>query len=146
MQEQGFVGAVRLRLGPSRLLAATLIVGHLGAAVCLPLLKWGSIRSGLALLAIGVSLVSGLRREAWRCTVATVTRVQVDGRGQLLLTRRNGRRIRGRLLPGSFVAPFLVILRWRPETGGRTRHTAVAADGTDEVSHRLLRVLLRHPL
>jgi hypothetical protein len=146
MDETGFSGEVRLRLGSSRLLAGMLIAGHLVGALCLPLLKWGVAWCWPAILAIGVSLVHGLRREAWRCAGMAVTWAHVDGRGRLLLTLRNGRKVDGRLLPGSFAAPVLVILRWRPENGGRVRHTVVAADGTVPASHRLLRVLLRHPL
>lgn len=146
MDKAGFSGVVRLRHGSSRLLATTLIAGHMAGAVGLLFLKWDAVWLRLVLLGLGISLVLGLRREAWRCAMGSVTQLVVHGGGRLLLVRRDGRRVEGALVPGSFVAPFLVILRWRPPDGGRTRHVTVAADGTDARGHRLLRVLLRHPL
>ncbi|MDE2624631.1 MAG: hypothetical protein KGM40_04355 [Betaproteobacteria bacterium] len=146
MDRAGFSGVVRLQHGPSRLLAATLIAGHMVGAAGLLLLKWDAAWLRLVLLALGLSLILGLRREAWRCAMGSVTQLVVHGGGRVLLVRRDGRRIEGVLVSGSFVAPFLIILRWRPPAGGRIRHVTVAADGTDAQGHRLLRVLLRHPL
>ncbi|MDE1989074.1 MAG: hypothetical protein KGI82_01285 [Betaproteobacteria bacterium] len=146
MDSAGFSGAVRLQHGSSRLLAATLIAGHMAGAVGLLFTQWDAVWIRLALLALGLSLVLGLRREAWRCAMGSVAQLVVHGGGRVLLIRRDGRRIEGTLVSGSFVAPFLVILRWRLPGGGRVRHVTVAADGTDAQGHRLLRVLLRHPL
>ncbi|MDE2343966.1 MAG: hypothetical protein KGL63_11370 [Betaproteobacteria bacterium] len=146
MDREGFSGEVRLHHGSSRTLAAALIAGHMTGASGLLFLKWDAAWLRLVLLGLGVSLVLGLRREAWRCAPCAVTQLSVHGGGRMLLVRRDGRRIEGVLMPGSFVAPFLVIMRWRQPHGGRIRHVTVAADATDVREHRLLRVLLRHPL
>ncbi|MDE1942246.1 MAG: hypothetical protein KGI47_03760 [Betaproteobacteria bacterium] len=146
MDRNGFPGEVRLRHGSSRTLAAALIAGHMSGAGGLLFLKWDAVWLRLVLLGLGVSLVFGLRREAWRCAPGSVTQLSVHGGGRMLLVRRDGRRTEGVLMPGSFVAPFLVIMRWRRSGGRRIRHVTVAADGTGVREHRLLRVLLRHPL
>ncbi len=95
---------------------------------------------------IAGSLVRGLRGEAWRSSAATVIRLDFEGGGRLCVFRNNGQRQQGIVLPGSFVAPFLVILRWRAERGGRRHYTVIARDATDPLAYRMLRVLLRHPL
>ena len=51
--------------------------------------------------------------------------------------------VEGRVCEGSFVAPWLVVVRWRPEGSWKDRNLLVAPDmlGADEF--RRLRVLLR---
>jgi hypothetical protein len=146
MASIAFGGMVRVRLRPSRALASLLVVSHLTAGLCLLLLSWPRLWVWFFLLLWGVLLVRGLRREAWLCSGHSVVRLDVAGDGRVCVFRKNGRRTRGTVLPGSFVAPALVILRWRPERGGRPRCCVVAGDAADPAAHRMLRVLLRHPL
>jgi hypothetical protein len=141
-----FSGTVRVRLEPSLTLVGLMVVSHLTGALSLLLLPWPRILVWTFLLLNAVLLVRGLRREAWLCSGHSVMRLDVAGDGRLCVFRKNGRRALGRVLPGSFVAPRLVILRWRPERGGSPRCCIVAGDATDPITHRMLRVLLRHPL
>jgi len=127
-------------------LTLILIAGYLAAALSLLLLSWPRALDGFLLLLCGLFLVRGLRREAWLCSGQSVVRLDLSGEGRLCLFRKNGRRQRGVVLPGSFVAPWLVLLRWRPERGGPSRCCIIAGDAAAAPAHRMLRVLLRHPL
>lgn len=103
------------------------------------------LRQGLLIL-IFVALLRALRHEAWRQSPQAITCVDLEGGGRLRLITRNGQRSLGVLLAGSFVAPYGVILRYRPVSGGVTRYCVVARDATHSDCNRILRVLLRHPL
>lgn|SRR5487761_2783126 len=146
MVPAAFHGMVRVPLRPSRTLAGLWVASHFAAAISLLLLPWSRFVSGPLLLLVGVSLVRGLRCGAWLCSGASVVRLDLSGEGRLCLFRNNGRRQLGVVLPGSFVTPALVILRWRPERGGRARCCIIAGDAAEPPVHRMLRVLLRHPL
>ncbi len=141
-----FSGMVRVCLQPSRNLTWLLAASHLAGAASLLWLSWPQLLTRLVLLLAGVSLVRGLRREAWLCSAASVVRLDLAGDGRLCVFRKSGRRQLGTVLPGSFVAPFLVLLRWRPERGGRSRYCIITRDAAQPSAHRMLRVLLRHPL
>ncbi len=133
-------------MGYSHFLTATLIGGHMLGATSILLLPWGHAARLSWLMLAGMFLVREMRRVAWKVAMKAVIFVKTDGQGRVLLILRNGQRLEGRLKPGSFVAPFLVILRWQAKGGVRVRHIAIAADATDADNHRKLRVLLRHPL
>ena len=51
--------------------------------------------------------------------------------------------VAGRVRDGSFVAPWLVVVRWRPERAWRDRSLLVAPDMLGADDFRRLRVLLR---
>ncbi len=146
MESGRFGGMVRVRLRPSRTLGGILVASHLAGASSLLLLSWPRPLCWAALVLIGVSLVRNLRREAWLCSAVSVVRLDLEGGGHLCIFRKNGRRQRGSVQPGSFVAPYLAIVRWRLERGGPVRCCIVARDAAEPSAHRILRVLLRHPL
>lgn len=141
-----FPGEVRLPLGPSRLIAAVVIASHALAAVSLLLipvavpLGWGAV------ILIGLSLIRRLRQDAWRVSQGACLSVDVHGEGRIRLVFGDGSRAVGKMLPGSYASPWLVILRYRPEGKWGWRHCVVPRDATVGEAHRVLRVLLRHPL
>lgn len=55
----------------------------------------------------------------------------------------NGRTRTGTLRPGSFVAPWLTIVRWRPDGAWRDRTVPVLPGMLDGETFRRLRVVLR---
>lgn len=142
---QQFTGMVRVPLAASRSLAVLLLVTHGLCALSLLLLPWPDWVRRALLFFIFISLLRGLRREAWRQSPCAITRVDMEGGGRLRLITRNGQRSLALLLPGSFAAPYGVILRYR-RVGAAACTCVVAHDATNAHSHRILRVLLRHPL
>ncbi len=94
----------------------------------------------------GVSLILSWRKQAWRCSRHAVTRIDLGRGGEVCVFLADGARKRGRICHGNFVAPFLVILYWQEEGRGRVHYCLVPGDAVLSAEHRLLRVLLRHPL
>jgi len=67
----------------------------------------------------------------------------VRASGEVALQARDGEWLRGELRDGSFVAPWLTIVRWRPE-GGRMDRTVLLLPGmADAGTLRKIRVILR---
>jgi hypothetical protein len=71
----------------------------------------------------------------------SVRRLARDLEGCVEAMGEAGRLLR-RLAPGSFVAPWLVVVRWRPQ-GSEVPATAGTPDAVDPHAYRRLRVLLR---
>ena len=130
-------------LGPSRLVAR-FVTGLAGFALACLLVSgaawtWG-LPAGGALVALAVRAI---RREAHREGPGSVSRFTVDLDGHVEAVGASGEARTGLLVPGSFVAPWLVIVRWRP-TGARFPRTLlVPPDAVEPDAHRRLRVLLR---
>jgi len=85
-----------------------------------------------AILWIGVAALRALHRlrATARVRVERSGEVQVDGIG-------------GELRDGSFVAPWLTVVRWRPRGAWLDRALLIAPDMLDADDFRRLRVLLR---
>jgi hypothetical protein len=90
-----------------------------------------------------VAGVVALRREAFREGQGSVSLLAIDLRGCVEASGAAGRRVEGRLAPGSFVAPWLTVVRWKPEGARFARTVLVPPDAVDREAFRRLRVLLR---
>jgi toxin CptA len=67
----------------------------------------------------------------------------VRASGEVAVQDRDGEWVRGELRDGSFVAPWLTLVRWRPE-GRRLDRTVLLIPGmAAEEELRRLRILLR---
>ena len=67
----------------------------------------------------------------------------VRASGEVVLQARDGEWLRGELRDGSFVAPWLTIVRWRPEGRRRDRTILVLPGMSDAETLRKIRVILR---
>lgn len=94
-------------------------------------------------LALGVAAIRDARRLAWREGPGAVVRIAVDLPGRVEVDLADGRRLAGRLAQGSFVAPWLTIVRWRPVGARFDRTILVAPDAVEAGAFRRLRILLR---
>jgi hypothetical protein len=123
---------VEATLAPSRrarAFAATASLATMALAFALPIAA--ELRA-LAAAWAAIAALHALHRLRGRCRV-TIERsgaVRVDG-------------IEGLLRPGSFVAPWLAIVRWRPAGARWDRTLLVAPDMLGREEFRRLRVLLR---
>ena len=72
-----------------------------------------------------------------------IRRFQVQRDGSIEVETASGARLEGRVRPGSFVAPWLVIVLWRPPGSLRDRTILVLPDMAPAEALRRLRVLLR---
>lgn len=112
--------------------AALLLAVPMAIPVRLALLAW---TAALALEALQrVVLLRGRR---------AVRRLRVQRDGAIEVESPSGVRTAGAVRPGSFVAPWLVALRWRPGNGMRDRTVLLLPDMAAAEDLRRLRVLLR---
>lgn len=99
-------------------------------------------------LAFSLPLAAELRAlaAAWTAVAALHALHRLRGGERLVVDRSGSIRlggVEGRLREGSFVAPWLVSVRWRPEGRRRDRTLLVAPDMLDAEDFRRLRVLLK---
>lgn len=80
-----------------------------------------------------VALGRGRRVAGFRVALDRAIRVREAG----------GREAAGKVVEGSFVAPWLTIVRWRPERARFDRTLLLVPGMIDAESYRRLRVLLR---
>ena len=95
----------------------------------------GAARSLAAAWCVGVAL-HAFRRAG----VARTVRIQG---GADIRVEEEGRAREGRVVAGSFVAPWLTIVHWRPRGSRFTRTIVVVPDMVDAAPFRALRVILR---
>ena len=135
---------VTLDLGRSLELAALMVFLH---ALALATVLTAPLHPALALgaaLVLLVSLVAVLRNDCLRAGPRAVVRVQVAADGTLALVDASGTRCAGEVLPGSYVVPWIVVLRFRLEGRRRAGTLAIVRDAAAPDGLRRLRILLRH--
>ena len=141
MSSLSYAAPFRLERRHSRYLLSALLAVH-GIALLvlmpLPLVWWIKVPIGLAVMAQGI--VSWRRQLAFSSVSAAQGLVWTGGSSWELFNRDGARRP-ARLLPGTYVHPWLVILRFMTEDGQRSA-VVLPCDSLDPDSHRRLRVQL----
>lgn len=99
-------------------------------------------------LAFALPVAAELRAlgAAWAAIAALHALHRLRGSRHLVVERSGSIRVdgeAGQVRDGSFVAPWLVVVRWRPEGAWRDRSLLVAPDMLAADEFRRLRVLLR---
>jgi hypothetical protein len=123
---------VAFTLEPSRRLAGFVILAAAATAsllAAMPLPAWASV---VAAAWCGVGCLHALARAANRVNVHVI-----GGRSIVV----NG--VVGEIASGSFVAPWLTIVHWRPASARFSRTLVVVPDMLDAAAFRALRVILR---
>jgi len=134
---------VVIAIGPSRLVAR-FVTGLAAAAIaCLLLSGVARVWAFPACAVVVAAAVAALRRDAFREGHGSARGLRVDLEGRVEVMGDSGAVRAGRLAPGSFVAPWLVVVRWRPEGAHFARTVLVPPDAVDPDAFRRLRVLLR---
>lgn len=133
---------IDLALRPSRVLTG-LLAGFYGAAII------AALANGLpvvvrVLLALILGIVGGLwiLSHAVRRSSSSVVRFVWQPEGECVLIDRRGRTFSGRIEPGAWVSPLLLVLQIRI-SAWRRRALVVAYDAVDPTSFRRLRMRLR---
>lgn len=91
--------------------------------------------------ALAFAWVIALAWDAHR-RLATVRALRLDCTGAVAVSDRMGWRT-GRLREGSFVAPWLTIIRWRPDGARLDRTLVIVPDMIPATAMRKIRVILR---
>ena len=127
---------VQLALAPSRRLAAFIVAGA-GATLALIAFAPGP---GIARLAAAGWCIAAAVHAFRRAAVPRHLRI---AEGVAVSVEEQGRVREGRIVAGSFVAPWLTIVHWRPDGSRFTRTIVVTPDMVDAGRFRALRVVLR---
>ncbi|QJR09903.1 hypothetical protein DSM104443_00954 [Usitatibacter rugosus] len=134
--------AVELRLVPSRIAALGLVLAGTGTIAVLlqlplsPVWHWAALAGVLGLTGEALLTVAA-RRSRWG-----VHGMRLDRWGAITV-RAGGTFRSGLVQPRSFVAPWLTIVRWRPEGARFDRTFVVLPDMADAEGFRRVRVLLK---
>ncbi|MDE2584684.1 MAG: hypothetical protein KGN39_04740 [Betaproteobacteria bacterium] len=134
---------VRLGLHPSRRLASILVASHAAALGGVFILSWPIVWRILLALFVVLSAVFELRRQKLPGAVAWL---RLGTKGELECGTRDGDEEgwRARVLSSTTVWPWIVVLRYRPESGGRIGAIVILADSMENAeAFRQLRVWLR---
>jgi toxin CptA len=99
-------------------------------------------RATLSILIVA-SLCFYLHRDAFKLAHQSIVSIKCLPDCKLELQRQTGEWITASLQPGSFVAPYLTTLAYRPQEKYFTRHVIILPDMLDENTFRELRVQLR---
>jgi toxin CptA len=137
------IETVRVDLQYSRVgvgLLAAMAIGTLAVTFATPV----ALPLRLALMAAVVAVaLEALHRVVLLRGPRAVRRLRVQRDGAIVVECPSGARTSGELKAGSFVAPWLVIVRWRPLGGRRDATVLLLPDMADAQALRRLRVLLR---
>jgi len=97
----------------------------------------------LAVTWVSCSALEAIHRVALRRGGRGVRAIRLRQSGEIAVCMASGAWRRGVVRNGSFVAPWLTIVRWRPEGARWDRTILVLPDMLGEDAFRALRVLLR---
>jgi toxin CptA len=135
--------AVEVALRPSRQAAAAIVLGSAATLVIVALAPCPGELRAAAMLAVLAGAWRAHRRIAPGQGGGAARALRLTRSGAIEVLAARGARIAGRVRPGSFVAPWLAIVRWRPEGARFDRTIPVFPDMLDADAFRRLRVLLR---
>lgn len=129
--------------GPSRCVEAWVFAVGLAALAALLAANLPPAAQAPGILLLAVSCVRAVRIHAWHEGPGAVRRLDVDLSGRIAVACASGSPRSGRIAPGSFVAPWLVVLYWKPDGARFARSIVLLPDMAGEQDLRRLRVLLR---
>jgi toxin CptA len=136
LEEYKYSGAVRVRLARSRIAGAFLLVAvmaTLALIVVMPLHAAARILMGTWVVCCAIEALARIRG---------VRRVSLARSGEISVEIAGAWRD-GVVRDGSFVAPWLTIVRWRPDGARFDRTILIVPDMAAREDLRALRVLLR---
>jgi toxin CptA len=133
----------RVPVSPSIRLAIALCVVHSAAAALLWLVPIPTLGRATFTVAIAVSLVYFLARDAALHAGHAIVELEIEDNGGVSFLTRGGRRVECELLGSSYVSPRLTIVRLRPRGHAGTRRVILVPDNVDQRDFRRLRTWLR---
>ncbi len=132
-----------IALSKSRQLIGLLLCVHGLTLLVIWLLPWPIRWRGLLSLLIAASLAFYLLRDAYKTLRHSVIGLKCLPDNQLELQLKSGEWFTASLQSGSFVAPYLTTLAYRPEDKYFNRYVLIVPDMLDVETFRELRTHLR---
>jgi hypothetical protein len=132
-----------ISISPSVRLAIALCMAHLAAAGLLWLVPLPALGKGVFTLAIAVSLVYFLARDAALHAANAIVALELKNGGGISFHTRDGRWVDCELSGSSYISPRLTIVNLRPRGKGRARHVILVPGNVDPRDFRRLRMWMR---
>jgi toxin CptA len=133
----------RVAISPSVRLTLALCLVHGIAAALLWLVPVPALGRAAFTLAIAISLVCLLARDATLHAARAIVALELDDSGTVFFQTRDGRRVECELLGSSYVSSSLTIVSLRPRAGAGTRRVVLVEDNVEPRDFRRLRTWLR---
>lgn len=127
----------------SRRAGAFIVLGGAATLALLTLLAIDPLLKCAAVAWVGATMLDALRVVAQRRGRRGVRAVRITAPSAIEVLDGQGTVRNGEVRDGSFVAPWLTIIRWRPDSARFDRTIVVLPDMLDAERFRQLRVLLR---
>ena len=132
-----------ISVSPSVRLAVVLCVGHLAAASVLWLLPVPVLLKGALTLAIALSLVYFLARDAALHSAKAIVALELKEGGGIAFRTRDGVWVDSELAGSSYVSPALTIVVLKPRGKGWAWRVILLPDCVDARDYRRLRIWMR---
>lgn len=132
-----------ISISPSVRLAIALCVAHLVAAGLLWIVPIPALGKGVFTLAIAVSLVYFLARDAALHAANAIVALELKNGGGISFHTRDGGWVDCELSGSSYISPRLTIVNLRPRGKGRARHVILVPGNVDPRDFRRLRMWMR---
>lgn len=133
----------RISVGPSVLIAVGVSLVHVSAAALLWMVPFPVIVKAVVTLAIALSLVYFMARDAALHAKASIVALEVREDGEIACQTRSGEWIECELLPSTYVTPRVTVINLRPHRGWLSRRVILVRDNVDARDFRRLRMWLR---
>ena len=130
-------------VSPSVRLAVALCATHLVAAGLVWLVPIPMLGKGVATLAIALSLIYFLARDAALHAASAIVALELKDGGGIAFRTRDGTWVESELSGSSYVSPALTIVVLQPLGRGRTRRAIILPDSVDARDFRRLRIWMR---
>ena len=134
---------LRIRLTPSRLLAAVLVLAHaaaIAAVLMVELPQWLKVVA-IALLIAQCAVV--VRRQAFLTGANAATAIEITSDHRLNVETRSAGWCEHEVLGSTYVTPYLTVLNLRRSSTRVARHVLLLPDSLNADDFRKLRVWLR---
>ncbi len=138
-----FAVPFRVTLKTSFLLNSALLFMYLGAFYWLWVFDINLLLKLIVLAALIVGFIHHARQYLFKNSRWAVTQLVWQDKNQWQLNMATGENVKAELLGSSFINPWLIILNFRPEQGGRMQPVVIMTDSVDSTTFRRLSVKLR---
>ncbi len=133
----------RIHVAPSVLIAIAVSAVHVAAAGVLWLVPIPVVGKAVAILAIAVSLIYFMARDAALHAAHSIVALELRESGEIACQTRYGEWLDCELLGSSYVSPHMTVVNLRPLGWRLTRKVILVPDNVDARDFRRLRMWLR---
>jgi toxin CptA len=137
------VPAHRVTVRSSALIAVAVSIAHLAAGVVLWVVPIPVMGKAVFTLAIAVSLIYFMARDAALHTAGSIVALELRDDGEIACQTRDGAWLDCALLGSSYVSPGMTVVNLRPRGRMGARRVILVPDNVDAEDFRRLRTWLR---